>query len=128
MKSYKHKFIKICSSMKVSLLYILIIYALIVILFYLQMMCILYFTYSTVCRSSVSHCVNHSVFQYLSKYIRIYNIRYYKNVFAHNCYYYAYDSNAFVLGCVCLNKFHVARLINTLMKMAFNSRSNLCSH
>ena len=54
MKSYNHKFIKICSSMKVSLS---IIYALIIILFHLQMMSILYFIYSTVCsptRSSVS--------------------------------------------------------------------------
>ena len=69
MKSYNHKFINICSSMKVSLLYISIIYALIIILFHLQMMSILYFIYSTVCsptRSSVSHCVNHSVFQCLS--------------------------------------------------------------
>ena len=39
MKSYNHKFIKICSSMKISLLYI---YALINILFHLQMMSILY--------------------------------------------------------------------------------------
>ena len=36
------------------------------ILFHLQMMCILYFTYSTVCRSSICHCVNHSVFKCLS--------------------------------------------------------------
>ena len=77
----------------------------IIILFHLQMMYILYFTYSTVCspaRSSVSHCVNHSVFQCLSQYtILLYNgfninnhyVHYYKNVFAHKCYHYAYDSN-----------------------------------
>ena len=29
--------------------------------------------------------------------------------------------------CACVIKFHVARLMNTLMKMASNSRSNLCS-
>ena len=69
MKSYNCtfvcKFIKICSSMKVSLVYINYL----CILFNLQMMSILYFTYSTVCsptRSSVCHCVNHSVFQCLS--------------------------------------------------------------
>ena len=50
MKSYNHKCIKACSSMKVSLLYILIIYELIIILFHLQIMSIFYFTYSTVCR------------------------------------------------------------------------------
>ena len=46
--------------------------------------------------------------------------------------YYAYDSNATstfssVFRCVFVIKFHVARLMNTLMKMASNSRSNLCS-
>ena len=67
--TFNHKCIKVCSSMKVSLLYILIIYELIIILFHLQMMSILYFTYRTVCsptRSSVSHCVNNSVLQCLS--------------------------------------------------------------
>ena len=49
MKSFNHKCIKVCSSMKVSLLYISIIYELIIILFHLQMMSILYFTYRTVC-------------------------------------------------------------------------------
>ena len=50
MKSFNHKCIKVCSSMKVSLLYISIIYELIIILFHLQMM-------PTIChtRSSVSH-------------------------------------------------------------------------
>ena len=62
MKSYNHIFIKICSSMKVSLVYINYLY----ILCLLQMMSILYFTYSTVCSPSVYHCVNHSVFQCLS--------------------------------------------------------------
>ena len=62
-------------------------------------------------------------------------IHYYKNVFAHKCYHYAYDSNATstfsvsasmfrVYKCACVIKFHVARLMNTLMKMASNSRSN----
>ena len=37
MKSYNHKCIKVCSLMKVSLLYISIIYELIIILFHLQM-------------------------------------------------------------------------------------------
>ena len=69
MKSFNHK---ICSSMKVSLLYTLIIYELIIILFHLQMMSILYFTQLQNCmsaqsynakRSSVSHCVNNSLFQ-----------------------------------------------------------------
>ena len=63
MKSYNHKCIKACSSMKVSLLYTSIIYdyELVIILFHLQMMSIFYFSYSSVCsptRSSVSHCVN----------------------------------------------------------------------
>ena len=69
MKSFNHKCIKVCSSMKVSLLYISTIYELIIILFHLQMMSILDFTYRTVCsptRSSVSHCVNNSLFQCLS--------------------------------------------------------------
>ena len=60
LKSFNHKCIKVCSSMKVSLLYI---YELIIILFHLQIMSILYFTYTTVCsptRSSVSCCVNNS--------------------------------------------------------------------
>ena len=38
MKSFNHKCIKVCLSMKVSLLYISIIYELIIILFHLQMM------------------------------------------------------------------------------------------
>ena len=62
MKSYNHKCIKICSS-------VFCIYVLIIILLHLQMMYILYFTCSTVChstRSSVNHCVNHSVLQWLS--------------------------------------------------------------
>ena len=46
MKSYNHRFIKICSSMKVSF-FVYINY--LSILFHLQMMSILYFTYSTVC-------------------------------------------------------------------------------
>ena len=65
MKSYNHNSIKACTSMKVSLLYISIIYELIIVLFHLQMMSIFYFTYSTVCsptRSSVSHCVSHYVY------------------------------------------------------------------
>ena len=65
--SFNHKCIKVCSSMKVSLLYISINYELTIILFHLQMMSILYFTYRTVCsptRSSVSHCVNNSLFQW----------------------------------------------------------------
>ena len=99
MKSFNHKCIKVCSSMKVSLLYISIIYELIIILFHLQMMSILYFTYTTVCsptRGSVSHCVNNSLFQCSSQYIiLLYNgfninkfyIHYYKNVFPHKVYY-----------------------------------------
>ena len=58
MKAYNHKCIKICSLIKVSLLYLSIDYH------HSQIMYILYFTYSTVChptKSSVSHCVNHSV-------------------------------------------------------------------
>ena len=47
----------------------------------------------------------------------------------------AYDSNATCLfsfharvyKCACVIKFHVAPLMNTLMKIASNSRSNLCS-
>ena len=125
------------------------IYVLIIFLFHSQMMYILYFTYSVVCsptRSSVSHCVNDSIFQCLS--ILFYNpynnnnfyIHYYKNVFGHKCYYYAYDATStftfsasmfWVYKCACVIEFHVARLINTLMnihwKMVFNSRSNLCS-
>ena len=65
MKSYNHNiFIKICSSMKVSQSFVYINY--LCILLHLQMMSILYFTYSTVCSPSVCHCVNHSVFQCLS--------------------------------------------------------------
>ena len=67
-ESYNHKCIKVCSPMKVNLLHKImsIIYKFIIILFHLQMMYILYFTYNTVCsptRSSVSHYVNHSVIQ-----------------------------------------------------------------
>ena len=89
MKSYNHIFIKICSSMKVSLC----IYQLFMHSFHLQMMSILYFTYSTVCSPSVCHCVNHSVFQCLYNGFNInnYYIHYYKNVFTHKRY---YDSNA----------------------------------
>ena len=66
--SYKIIQSNVCSSMQVSLLHISIIYVLIIILFHLQKMSILYFPYSTVCSptSSVSHCVNHSVFECLS--------------------------------------------------------------
>ena len=32
-----------------------------------------------------------------------------------------------VYKCACVIKFHVTRLMNTLRKMASNSRSNLCS-
>ena len=131
MKSYNHKFIKICSSMKVSLLYISIIYALIIILFHL-LFSISFTALSAVLQEVVSVTV--STIQYSNAYhsiiiILLYNIHYYKNVFAHNCYYYAYDSNAFtsVFQYVCVIKFHVPRLMNTLMKMASNSRSNLCS-
>ena len=65
MKSCNQKCIKICSSMKVSLLYLCIDYH------SLSLTDDVYslFTYITVCtptRSSVSHCVNHSVFQCLS--------------------------------------------------------------
>ena len=61
MKSFNHK---VCSSMKVSILFISAIYEWIIILFHLQMMSILYFTQLQICsptRSSVSHCVNNSV-------------------------------------------------------------------
>ena len=67
MKSYNHIFIKICSSMKVGYFNYLCI------LFHLQMMSILCFPYSTVCsptRSSMCHCVNHSVLQCFSYYTR----------------------------------------------------------
>ena len=48
----------------------------------------------------------------------------FKNVFAHKCYYYAYDSNATstfsfsasmfrVYKCACVTKFHMAQLMNT---------------
>ena len=55
-KSYNHIFIKFCSSMKVSQSFVCINY--LFILLHLQMMSILYFTYSTVCSPSVCHCVN----------------------------------------------------------------------
>ena len=64
MKSFNHKCITVCSSV-FCIYYISIIYDLIIILFHLQMMSILYFTYNIVCsptRSSVSHCINHSTF------------------------------------------------------------------
>ena len=93
MKSYNHKCIKACSSMKVSLLYILIIYELIIILFHLQIMSIFYFTYSTVCRPQEVVSVTLSTTIHNGFNINNYYIHYYKNVFAHNFYYYAYDSN-----------------------------------
>ena len=91
MKSFNHKCINVCSSMKVSLLYISIIYELIIILFHLQMMSILCFTYRTVyspTRSSVSHCVKNSN-AYNGFNINKFYIHYYKNVFPHKFYYYA---------------------------------------
>ena len=121
--------------MKVSLLYISIICA-----FFFTYRCILYFTYSTVCSPNVCHCVNHSVFQCLSQYIILfYNgfnindhyIHYYKNVFAHR---YITTISTFQLSCseytnahAQLNTTWLARLMNTLMKMGSNSRSNLYS-
>ena len=106
MKSYNHKFIKICSSMKVSLLYISIIYALIIILFHLQMMYNCIFSISLTALSAVLQevvSVTVSTIQYSNAYhsiiiILLYNIHYYKNVFAHNCYYYAY-ATALSLPC-----------------------------
>ena len=68
-----------------------IIYELIIILFHLQMMPILYFTYSIVyspTRGSVSHCVNHSA--YHSTFIIIMLIIMYMNI---QFYYYVHDSN-----------------------------------
>ena len=64
MKSCNQKCIKICSSMKVSLLYLGIDYHSLSLTDGVYSL----FTYSTVCSptSSVSHCVNHSVFQCLS--------------------------------------------------------------
>ena len=87
------------------------------------MMSILYFTYSTACsptRSSVCHCVNHSVLQcyiiLLYNGINNYYIHCYKNVFAHKCYYYAYDSlSPFqfrVYKWACVIKFQVAPINN----------------
>ena len=52
-------------------------------------------------------------------FINNYYIHYYKNLFAHKCYCYAYDDSfhARVNKCACVIKFHVAS----------NSRSNLNS-
>ena len=104
MKSFNHKCIKVCSSMKVSLLYKSIIYELIIVLFHLQMMSILYISLtalSAVLQEVVSVTV--STIQYSNdyniNYILLYNefninnnyyyyIYYYKNVFAHKFYYY----------------------------------------
>ena len=67
MKSYKNKCIKICSSIKVRLLYLCIDYYSLPLtddvysLFHLQ-----HCLPGHPTRSSVSHCVNHSVFQCLS--------------------------------------------------------------
>ena len=61
MKSFNHKCIKVCLSMKVSLLYISIIYELIIILFHLQMMPTISLTaLSAVIQevASVSHYIN----------------------------------------------------------------------
>ena len=79
----------------------------VIILFHLQMtLPIFYFTYSFATRSSGSLCVNCSAFHAVL--IVVYNIilsvyhgfnmnnyyaHYFKNVFAHKLYYYAYDSN-----------------------------------
>ena len=94
--TFVSKFIKIYSLMKVSLLYVSIIYAFFQL--HLQIVSIFYFTSRTVCsptRSGVCHCINHSVFQCLHSQWLYYYIHYYKNVFAHECYCYAYDSNSF---------------------------------
>ena len=91
-----------------SFVYISIIYELIIILFHLQMMYILYFTYSTVCsftRSSTlqSLCQPFSIPMLIIIYytmalifiiIIIIIIPYYKNVFAHKRYYNAYEQQA----------------------------------
>ena len=66
------------------------IYALIIILYHLQMIYILYFTYSTVCsptRSSVSHCVKHSNAYHSIQYYYTMALILYKNVVAHKCAY-----------------------------------------
>ena len=63
----------------------------------------------------------------------------YENVFAYKCYLYGYGSNATstysfsasmfrVYKCACVIKFHVARLMNILMKMASNSVETLFYH
>ena len=54
MKSYNHIFIKMSSSVFVYMNYLCNV-------FHLQMMYILYFTYSTVCSPSVCHCVPFSI-------------------------------------------------------------------
>ena len=74
--------------------------------------------------------------------INNYYAHYFRNVLAHKLYYYAYDSNvSYVAGSFLFfpeNSVHVLRtcaceinstwLNYTLIKMASNSRSNLCHH
>ena len=84
MKSFNHKCIKVCLSMKVSLLYISIIYELIIILFHLQMMPtisltalsaviqeVVSVTISTKCHSNVFIVYNITI-QWLNNYIHSY--------------------------------------------------------
>ena len=85
---YNHTFIKVCSSMNVRTS--LCIYQLFMHFFPLQMMSILYFTYSS---SSVCHCSQpFSIPMLIIVYtIIIIFIIIYKNVFAHKHCDYAYD-------------------------------------
>ena len=97
MKSYNHKCIKVCSSMKVSLLYLCVDYH------SLSLTDDVYSLFHLVCsptRSSVSHCQPFSIpmliiLLYNGFNINNYYIHYYKNVFAHKCYYYTYATSSF---------------------------------
>ena len=50
-------------------------------------------------------------------------------LYVHKFYYYAQQALSPLrrYKCACAIKFHVPQLMNTLMKMASTSRSNLCS-
>ena len=94
MKSYNHKCITVCS------LYISIVYEMIIILFDLQMIPTISLTAlsaMTPTKSIVSHCIAICIPMLIIVYniiIQWLNNYYYKTVFAHKFYYYAYDSNA----------------------------------
>ena len=77
------------------------------------MMSILYFTYSTVYKKSLCQLFRIPMLIIVHNIIININNHYYKNVQMCLCY-----------NCACVIKFHVARLMNTFMKMVSNSRSN----